>query len=63
MPWVHVQEYELFYYKEKRLFRMFYTFEDFFDGGNTWGWIEDADSEEIVAEIGDSEIFGCKVFY
>lgn len=47
--------------KNGRVFVLNYTFDDEYDGGNTIGWIEDSETETVVATIGDSEIYRCVV--
>ncbi|MDC1175381.1 hypothetical protein OAT67_08285 [Bacteriovoracaceae bacterium] len=42
-------------------YTLFYTFDDEYDGGNTIGWIEDANGNK-VASIGDSDIYTCQKF-
>lgn len=42
-------------------FLAYTTFKDQDDGGITSGWLEAGSSDEVVAEIGDNEIYNCKV--
>jgi hypothetical protein len=39
----------------------FHTFEDQWDGGNTTGWIENANGKK-VSSIGDGDLYGCRAY-
>lgn len=58
---IHVEKTQLTHKATGKVFFQFTTFEDEWDGGNTIGWIEDADGNH-VANIGDSEIYYCSAF-
>jgi hypothetical protein len=58
---LRVQVYELTDKKTQLVYHVNYTKEDLFDGGNSFGWIEDFDSLEVVGDIQDSAIYNCKV--
>jgi hypothetical protein len=58
---IHVEKTRLTHKATGRTFLQFTTFEDEWDGGNTIGWIEDANGKH-VANIGDSDIYDCQAF-
>lgn len=58
---LRVQVYELIDKITQQIYHVNITKEDEFDGGNSYGWIENFNSLEVVGNIEDFTIYNCKV--